>query len=692
MSDRITLNEPPKHYQFGPFITNVPVQVIGLEASLSPFIQNCTAQRITMFSSHCWQALNCDGVEYPRISSSFENQFMRYSFNTTKRKKDAQIFANIPKFANIGDNPSKTIILTYGNEADYINLTDYTALSNGYGYMNKFTPAASGMNLSPGSFIDKDTELSFPPSHKNGLYCQGINANFLCDTLPHAAEDAIVISESLAKKCEHLAIEKYKIRLGENDIPLNLFGTPDDPKVIPEIGQAVKNNGGILMAIRKKGYENFANLMDESFQKILPADDRVIKVEDGSIVIDIQVYFSPKAYWNIRHKPGTMAQLMHIQEMHYHYYDKVIAAYEKLRNDGCKITANFNDLVTECYSLRKQKRNKSIGIVDKRIPIKNCVVEITVAYKRKINRGDKFAGRAGDKGVVSAVWPDAYMPIDDFGIRADVIMSPDSICNRNNPAQLFEQFYNRLSALMHQRLLDGEFGKGLNAYTHIMDFIKDVHLEYGLEIEKNIITDNDKIDFVDDIIEEGFYFIFIPFSSRSTLENVDKLATKYNYQKSPISFKYEIDGVMKSFRTKKPKSIGSKYVYLLGKIPEMQLSAHEMTHINQMGIPIKSKRKDIRMQHRTNPTPIQFGEDEIGLLSMFLSSSDTARFAMSRSGAPLISEKMCEALLKSKNPSNIGKLPISTEEIIKNSNTIKFLYHMFGVAGYDLTINSSGRK
>ncbi len=137
--------------------------------------------------------------------------------------------------------------------------------------------------------------------------------------------------------------------------------------------------------------------------------------------------------------------------------------------------------------------------------------------------------------------------------------------------------------------------------------------------------------------------------------------------------------------------MGSKYIYELGKIPKMQASIHAMTHVNQMGIPIKTKNQVIRMQHATNPTPIQLGEDEVGLLSMFLSPSEVARFMHSRAGSRSTAELMASALFTDDKPSDISKFDIEDDDIIKNSDTISHLYDMMAVSGFDIGETSSGR-
>lgn len=685
------------------FETTIPIEAVGLEATFSPFIQFCTGQRTTMFSSNLWQAVVTHGAEYPLISSGIENQAKRYSFNTAKRDNDVMVFESIPKFVSgiygVKRNPKTYIIVLDKGVADYIEVSDYTKLYNGFGYENRLTNAAMFANQGRGTPLDKDTVLTRPPNHKDNslsdindedeLYCQGINANVVFTTLPHVAEDSIIISKSFAKKCEHHAIYTTKITLKRDEIPLNLYGTLDEPKVFPDIGDAVGAEG-ILMAIRRKSPERFASLTSASLRHVLHSDDKCIHAPVGAKVVDIQVYYDSKTARHDEKDNPIMSQLLNYQSMHHKFHDRVCKMYDELMLENIKISPKLNDLITESLILRKQKVN--IPMIDGRDLVTNCVVEITYSHVRPVGLGFKFAGRVGNKGVNSCIWDDADMPIDEQGVRADVVASPDTVPNRLNPAQWYEQFYNRLSTLMQQRLIAGELGTGLESYKKIIQYIIDVHGNYGKRIKRALTTTDLKMDFVDEVRCHGFYFVIPPFSADVTMERIQMLRTKYNYVKSPITFSYDIAGRRKTFTTKQSMTIGSQYMYLLGKIPKMQMSAHEMTHINQFGLPVKSDSNELKNLYATKPTPIRFGEDEIGLLSMLPSPEQTARFIMVRAGCKSASDLMASTLLTADHPSAIGKLAVTTQQMLDNSETIKLMNHMMGVVGVDMGKDSIGRK
>jgi hypothetical protein len=64
---------------------------------------------------------------------------------------------------------------------------------------------------------------------------------------------------------------------------------------------------------------------------------------------------------------------------------------------------------------------------------------------------------------------------------------------------------------------------------------------------------------------------------------------------------------------------------------------------------------------------------------------------MMRAGSRKATELMCDQLLTAKMPTAIDYMPISTAEVIDQCETVKFLYHVFGITGFDLSKDSIGR-
>ena len=66
------------------------------------------------------------------------------------------------------------------------------------------------------------------------------------------------------------------------------------------------------------------------------------------------------------------------------------------------------------------------------------IVKVYLAIKRRIQPGDKMAGRHGNKGVISVVMPEEDMPFDDRGEPVDIVLNPLGVPSRMNVGQIFE--------------------------------------------------------------------------------------------------------------------------------------------------------------------------------------------------------------------------------------------------------------
>jgi DNA-directed RNA polymerase subunit beta len=66
------------------------------------------------------------------------------------------------------------------------------------------------------------------------------------------------------------------------------------------------------------------------------------------------------------------------------------------------------------------------------------MVKVFVAVKRKIQPGDKMAGRHGNKGVVSRILPCEDMPFLEDGTHVDIVLNPLGVPSRMNVGQILE--------------------------------------------------------------------------------------------------------------------------------------------------------------------------------------------------------------------------------------------------------------
>src|SRR5436853_6315803 len=87
------------------------------------------------------------------------------------------------------------------------------------------------------------------------------------------------------------------------------------------------------------------------------------------------------------------------------------------------------------------------------------MVKVFVAVKRKIQPGDKMAGRHGNKGVVSKIVPVEDMPFLEDGTHADIVLNPLGVPSRMNVGQILETHLGWACAGLGKRI-----GQTVDAY------------------------------------------------------------------------------------------------------------------------------------------------------------------------------------------------------------------------------------
>jgi DNA-directed RNA polymerase subunit beta len=92
------------------------------------------------------------------------------------------------------------------------------------------------------------------------------------------------------------------------------------------------------------------------------------------------------------------------------------------------------------------------------------MVKVFVAVKRKIQPGDKMAGRHGNKGVVSKIVPIEDMPFLEDGVHVDIVLNPLGVPSRMNVGQILETHLGWACAGLGKRI-----GQAVDAYYSKQD-------------------------------------------------------------------------------------------------------------------------------------------------------------------------------------------------------------------------------
>ena len=105
------------------------------------------------------------------------------------------------------------------------------------------------------------------------------------------------------------------------------------------------------------------------------------------------------------------------------------------------------------------------------------MVKVYVAVKRRLQPGDKMAGRHGNKGVVSRIVPVEDMPYMADGTPVDVVLNPLGVPSRMNVGQILETHLGWAAAMM-----------GFQAITPIFDGAAEQDIHNALQQAKNTVN------------------------------------------------------------------------------------------------------------------------------------------------------------------------------------------------------------
>ncbi|RYY78015.1 MAG: DNA-directed RNA polymerase subunit beta [Moraxellaceae bacterium] len=118
------------------------------------------------------------------------------------------------------------------------------------------------------------------------------------------------------------------------------------------------------------------------------------------------------------------------------------------------------------------------------------VVKVYLAVKRRIQPGDKMAGRHGNKGVVSVIMPVEDMPYDENGVPVDVVLNPLGVPSRMNVGQILETHLGLAAKGLGQKI-DKMLQQQRQA-SELREFMDKIYNQVGGEQETlNDLTDNE---------------------------------------------------------------------------------------------------------------------------------------------------------------------------------------------------------
>ena len=470
-----------------------PQQVVSVAAALIPFLEHDDANRALMGSNMQRQAVPTLRAEKPLVGTGFERFVAGDSGVCVVAKRGGAIESVDASRIVVRVNSSE--VETGDAGVDIYNLTKYTR-SNQNTCINQRPIVQLGDTMSQGDI------LADGPSIDMGELALGQNMRIaFMPWNGYNFEDSIMISERVVQEDRFTTIHIQELtatardtKLGSEEITADIPNVGDaalsrlDESGIVFIGAEVAAGDILVGKVTPKGETQLTpeeKLLRAIFgEKASDVKDTSLRVPSGTkgTVIDVQVFTREgleKDQRSMEIEETALTQFRLDLDDEYRIMENAtferltvsLSGSEALKAPGLKkgdkiSSENTSDYTsTEWFSVRmsdevlneqveraEELLNERRIILDERFDDKKNklqsgddlapgvlkTVKVYLAIKRRVQPGDKMAGRHGNKGVISVIMPVEDMPHDEHGVPVDIVLNPLGVPSRMNVGQVLE--------------------------------------------------------------------------------------------------------------------------------------------------------------------------------------------------------------------------------------------------------------
>jgi len=462
-------------------------------ASLIPFLEHDDANRALMGSNMQRQAVPTLVAEKPLVGTGIESNVARDSGVCVVAKRGGVIDKVDASRIVVRVNDDEVQAGEAG--VDIYNLTKYTR-------SNQNTCINQKPLVRQGDMVVRGDIMADGPSVDLGELALGQNMRIaFMPWNGYNFEDSILLSEKVAQEdrlttihIQELTCVARDTKLGPEEISADIPNVGEsalsklDESGIVYIGAEV-NPGDILVGkVTPKGETQLTpeeKLLRAIFgEKASDVKDTSLRVKTGTTgtVIDVQVFTRDGVEKDQRALDIEKAQLNQVRkDLNEELRIVEQATFERLTRSltGVVVAAapglKKGDTLTEEYltgldadqwfkvrpqdeaaaelleraeeALEERRKELDEKFEDKKKKLQTGddlapgvlkIVKVYLAIKRKIQPGDKMAGRHGNKGVISAIMPIEDMPYDESGVPVDICLNPLGVPSRMNVGQIME--------------------------------------------------------------------------------------------------------------------------------------------------------------------------------------------------------------------------------------------------------------
>ncbi len=471
-----------------------PRQIVSVAASLIPFLEHDDANRALMGSNMQRQAVPTLRAEAPLVGTGIERAVAIDSGVTVVARRGGFVDSVDASRIVVRVNDDETTAAEPG--VDIYNLTKYTR-SNQNTCINQRPLVKAGNTIAAGDVLadGPSTDMGELALGQNLLvaFMPWNGYNF---------EDSILISERVVKEdrfttihIEELQCVARDTKLGPEDITSDIPNVGDaalaklDESGIAFIGAEVKAGDILVGKVTPKGETQLTpeeKLLRAIFgEKASDVKDTSLRVPPGmdGTVIDVRVFTRDGVEKDARALSIEKAELESVRKdlddtlriLEEDIYErvermltgkmaqggpnklksgsKITKAYLdelsreqwfeiRLKNDDAneQLQNSFERLKSQRDEFDRRYEEKKVKITagDDLAPGVLKMTKVYLAVKRRIQPGDKMAGRHGNKGVISTIVPVEDMPYLENGNPVDIVLNPLGVPSRMNVGQVLE--------------------------------------------------------------------------------------------------------------------------------------------------------------------------------------------------------------------------------------------------------------
>jgi DNA-directed RNA polymerase subunit beta len=471
-----------------------PKQIVSVAASLIPFLEHDDANRALMGSNMQRQAVPTLRSETPLVGTGMERPVAIDSGVTVVARRGGLVDSVDASRIVVRVNDNETTAGEPG--VDIYNLTKYTR-SNQNTCINQRPLVKANNRIARGDVLadGPSTDLGELALGQNMLvaFMPWNGYNF---------EDSILISERVVQEdrfttihIEELTCVARDTKLGPEEISADIPNVGDaalaklDEAGIAFIGAEVRAGDILVGKVTPKGETQLTpeeKLLRAIFgEKASDVKDTSLRVPPGmdGTVIDVRVFTRDGVEKDSRAQSIEKSEIERVRKdlqdqrrileddlysrVHGMLLGKGAAGGPKKLKAATKIGADYLATLTreEWFEIRLEDEESNTALeaagerlrsqqqaFDKRLEEKRAkitagddlapgvlkMVKVYLAVKRRVQPGDKMAGRHGNKGVISTIVPVEDMPYLDDGTPVDVVLNPLGVPSRMNVGQVLE--------------------------------------------------------------------------------------------------------------------------------------------------------------------------------------------------------------------------------------------------------------